>query len=95
MSLLATDGSLNITVVDGTSYVGNYASDGSLNVFVAPGDSYVGLKHASGATNVTVAPGDFVPVYAPDGSLYVNEDTTTRNEGTIVTVVSGTLVVEE
>ncbi len=92
MSLYATDGSLNVTVVTGSSYTGLYAADGSLNVTTAPGGSYVGAYHPCGALYVTVAPGTLVPIRAPDGSLYVtNAGMPSTNLGQPVTVVSGSL----
>lgn len=54
MNFYAADGSTNVTVVDGTTYVGAYAADGSINVFQVDGTTAVPLKHASGALNVFV-----------------------------------------
>lgn len=89
--LYAADGSLNVTVVDGSELVGAYAPDGSLNVILAPDPvvAPVGLYHPCGAIYVTVASGSSpLPVYAPDGSLYVQEDSALS--GPIrVTVVEG------
>lgn len=90
MALYANDGSINVTVVSGVTYTGIQAADGSLNVITAPGGSYVGAYHACGAAYVTVSPGTFVPIRAPDGSLYVTT-TSTLNTGQRVTVVSGSL----
>lgn len=92
MSLYAADGSLNISVVSGSSYTGVYAADGSLNVVKAPGGSYVGAYHPCGALYVTVSPGTFVGIRAPDGSLYVQTNTAVWDSGQRVTVVSGSLV---
>lgn len=90
--LRAADGSINVTVVDGSTYVGLYAADGSMNVILSPGSSYVGAYHACGAAYVTVSPGTLIPIRAPDGSLYVNNDIMPpNNTGQPVTVVSGTL----
>lgn len=91
MSFYAANGSINVSVVSGTSYTGGYAADGSMNVILAPGSSYVGAYHPCGAHYVTLSPGTLVPIRAPDGSLYV---TTTGgmppiNSGQPVTVVSG------
>lgn len=93
----ALDGSLNVTVVAGTSLTGIYAADGSINVIVSPGSSYVGAYHPCGAWWVTVAPSSPsvpTPLRAPDGSLYVYTSLG-RNSNTLggqpVTVVSGSL----
>lgn len=92
MALYANDGTQNVTVVDGSSFVGAYAPDGSLNVFVTDGLSFVGTTHPSGAMNVTVSPGTlFCGYYAPDGSVYVTEDPTELSGALRVTVVSGSL----
>ena len=93
MTYYAIDGSMNVTVVSGTSYTGLQAADGSINVIVSPGNSYVGLYHPCGAYYVTpVTDTSFRTLYAPDGSLYVtNTGTPSNNQGTPVTVVSGTL----
>lgn len=92
MTYYAANGSINVTVVSGSSYTGLYAADGSLNVFKAPGGSYVGLHHPCGALYVTVTPGTLVPYYAPDGSMYVNTTSSTNiDSGQPVTVVSGSL----
>ena len=89
--MVASDGSLNVTVVTGSSYSGVYAADGSINVIKSPGGTYVGAYHPCGAWYVTVSPGTSVPIRAPDGSLYVQQSPGTHNEGQPVTVVSGSL----
>jgi hypothetical protein len=93
MSLYAADGSLNVTVVAGSSYTGLYAADGSLNVIAAPGGSYVGAYHACGALYVTpVTDNTLRSIRAADGSLYVtNTGMPGKNQGQPVTVVSGSL----
>lgn len=90
MSFFAANGSINVTVVPGTSYSGLYATDGSINVIKSSGSSYVGAYHPCGALWVTVSPGTLVPLRAPDGSLYVNT-TLAKNGSQSVTVVSGSL----
>lgn len=90
MSRVASDGSINVTVVDGNTRVGNAAADGSLNVVVATGLAPVPAVHPCGAWNVTVAPHTLHPIKAPDGSLYVSETPYTY-PGMRVTVVSGSL----
>jgi hypothetical protein len=89
--LNAADGSLNVTVVSGSTWVGSRAADGSLNVIKSPGGTYVGAYHPSGALYVTVSPGTFVSRTAPDGSLYVQNGGNFTDSGQPVTVVSGSL----
>lgn len=91
MSVNAADGSLRITVVDGSTHAGVYAADGSINVIVSPGSSWVGAYHPCGAWYVTVSPGTLVPARAPDGSLYVQVSPYNGTSGQNVTVVSGSL----
>lgn len=93
MSYYAADGSMNVSVVAGSSYTGLYAADGSINVIAAPGGSYVGRYHPCGAYYVTpVTDTSFYNSTAPDGSMYVtNTGMPKKNQGNPVTVVSGTL----
>lgn len=93
MALYATDGSINVSVVNGSVYTGRTAADGSLNVIQAPGGSYVGLIHPCGAVYVTpVTDTTFRPFNAPDGSMYVtNTGMPGKNQGQPVTVVAGSL----
>lgn len=89
----AADGSLNVSVVDGSVYTGLYAADGSYNVVISDGSAYVGAYHPCGAWNVTDAPAPStgaLPLRAPDGSLNVSQ-TPYTNGGQHVTVVSGTI----
>lgn len=93
MTVRATDGSLNVTVVAGSSFTGLYAVDGSMNVIASPGTSFVGLYHPCGALYVTpVTDSNFHTAYAADGSLNVtNTGMPGKNQGQPVTVVSGSL----
>lgn len=93
MGYYAADGSMNVTVVDGSTYTGLHAPDGSINVIKAPGGVYVGAHHPCGAWWVTLSPGGLIPARAPDGSLYVNDTDgmPAKNSGRPVTVVSGSL----
>lgn len=95
MSYYAADGSMNLTVVDGTTYTGVTASDGSTNVIKSDGFStYVGAHHPCGALWVSLYPGSGIsPARAPDGSLVVNDTAgmPARGMGAPVTVVSGSL----
>lgn len=90
MSLYAANGSLNVTVVDGTSRTGLIAPDGSRYIVMSDGSAPIGVHHRCGAWNATYAPaGGTVPNKAPDGSFYVSD---TRRDGALfVTVVSGSL----
>jgi len=88
----AADGSINVTVVSGSSVTGGvYAADGSINVAVSPGTGFIGAYAPNGAWYVTVAPTGITSIRAPDGSLYVSVSPYT-NGGQRVTVVSGSLV---
>lgn len=87
--LYASDGSLNVSVVDGSSLTGLYAVDGSINVVVAPGGSYVGAYHACGAWYVTVVTSGVVGYYAADGSMNVAESPYTATGAVRVTAVLG------
>ena len=88
--LYAADGSINVTVVDGTAYTGLYAADGSWNVVKADGFHF-GYFHPCGAMLVTVATSGPSSAHAPDGSLYVEETPYTYSGAMRVTVVSGSL----
>lgn len=87
--IYAADGSLRVTVVDGTTYVGTYASDGSLNVKIRSDE--FGYYDQSGAMLVTVRSVAGSSLYAPDGSIYVSASPYVY--GSVrVTAVSGSLV---
>jgi hypothetical protein len=93
MSYYSADGSMNVSVVSGTSYTGLQAADGSINVILSPGTSYVGAYHPCGAiwvTNAISPPVGALPRQAPDGSLYVSQTPYTYG-AQHVTVVSGSL----
>ena len=66
MSLYAADGSINVTIVDGSTYTGLYAPDGSWNVIT---DGSQGLYHPCGAYRVTIVSGsEYTGIQAADGS---------------------------
>lgn len=90
MSAYAADGSLNIRVVDGSTYVGRYAPDGSTNVVVTNGSTYTGLHHPSGAMYVVNTNTNIVSLLHPSGGLLVS-DSPYATGSTNVTVVSGSL----
>lgn len=90
VGVTAADGSVNVTVVDGTLYTGLYAADGSYNVVVSDGSTFTGYIHPCGGLNVVVYTSGQPTRYTPSGGLYVSESPYTP--GTVpVTVVSGSL----
>lgn len=93
MSTYNTDGTINVTVVTGASFVGLYAPDGSINVVKDTGSTFVGLEHPCGAWWVTpVTDTSIRTAYSPNGSLYVtNTGMPLRSQGQPITVVSGSL----
>jgi len=91
MALYAADGSINVTVVPGTSRTGLYAADGSWNVVLSLNTTPVGVYHPCGALWVTVVGSGDRGIYHPDGSLYVQESPYTYSAGLRVTAVSGDL----
>lgn len=91
MGSYASDGSIRITVVDGTDLTGLHASDGSWYVVPSLGTIPVGVQHPCGAYWVTVVDSSSRGIQAPDGSLYVQETPYTYQAGYRVTVVSGSL----
>ena len=84
----AADGSMNVTVVDGTSFKGVFAADGSINIKVR--SSEYGVYHSCGALLVTVRSVAGNSIYTPDGSLYVSASPYVSGSQR-VTVVSGSL----
>ena len=91
---MAADGSINGTIVSGSTYTGVYAADGSINMIVSPGSTYVGAYHPCGAwwiTHVPSSPATEVPWRAKDGSLYIDVTPYLNKGGQRVTIVSGVL----
>lgn len=64
-----SDGSIAITVVDGTTYTGVYSPPGSVNV-VLDDTAHTGIYHPCGAFRVNSSYGD--TVYDPSGAFYIN-----------------------
>lgn len=87
----AADGSLNVTVVDGSTRTGLYAADGSINVALSPGSGFVGLYHSCGAWYVTLITSGPANYYAADGSMNVTQSPYVLTGATRVTAVSGSL----
>lgn len=90
MAAYATDGSLNIRVVDGSSYTGRYATDGSTYVVVSDGSTLTGMHHRSGALNVVNTNNGVLSIHHPSGGMYVS-DSPYATGATRVTVISGSL----
>lgn len=84
--IYAANGSINVTVVDGTTFTGLYARDGSWNVVVSDGIGFKGRYHPCGGYWVTNSTGP--GFYAADGSMNVSE---TAGAVQRVTVISGSL----
>lgn len=89
MAVYADDGSIRVTVVDGSTFTGAQAPDGSLYVVVRT--SQIGRYHPCGALLVTpVITNAAAGALAPDGSLFVSESPYFQTSQK-VTVVSGSL----
>jgi len=65
----AADGSINISVVDGSTYTGLYAANGSINVVLAPGTGNVGAYAPCGGWWVTVSRVPFLLELLMDRSM--------------------------
>lgn len=90
MSLYADDGSLRVTIVDGTTYTGRYSADES--IYVTPStttpDDVEGMDHPCGALIVTVAPENAnISRQAANGSLYIQVSPYTSTGAQRVTIV--------
>lgn len=93
MTSYAADGSLNISVVDGSTYTGVKAIDGSTYVVQNDGTTtYSGAYHKCGALNVMKYVSGISNIRSPNGSLVVHVMAApSNNTGQPVTVVSGVL----
>jgi hypothetical protein len=91
MALYAADGSTNISVVDGTTYVGRYAPNGSLNTVLSTGSTLTGIHHPSGALYIVNTLSPTLSFQAPSGGVYVSDTGSYQNGSLRVTVVSGSL----
>ena len=90
MALYAADGSMNVSVVDGNSYVGRYAPNGSMYVVVTDGSAYTGINHRCGALYVVNTETPVLSYQHPSGGINVS-DSPYATGSARVTVVSGTL----
>ncbi len=78
MSTHNTKGTISCTqLTNPTSFVGKYAADGSWNIVVNDGvtGGFKGLHHPSGAFNAVLTTQTNVPFNAPNGSMYVKNNT--------------------
>lgn len=87
--LYAADGTWNINVVDGTTFVGRQGSNGGLNVFQVNGTVFTGYQHKSGAVNVFNATGTEEKFQHPCGAHIVTNAGKHNIRG--VTVLTGVL----
>lgn len=91
VGMYASNGSWNVSVVNGLTVVPRMAADGSINVVLSDG-SQKGIHHACGALRVTVATGtNSTGRHAKDGSMAVSNVTDSFNAKSC-TAVSGALV---
>lgn len=70
MAYYNASGQMNLTVVDGTDYVGRQATDGSTHIVLNDGSAYTGFAHPSGAINAVVVT-DNSSTSNPNGSMNV------------------------
>jgi hypothetical protein len=87
--LYAADGTYNVNVVNGLTFVGRQGSNGALNVFQVPGTSFTGNQHISGALNVFNAVGGEEKHQHPCGAQVVTNSGKHNIRG--VTVLTGVL----
>lgn len=69
MGIYNSDGSIAVTIVDGTEWTGLYAADGSVNI-VEDDATYIGLYHPCGALRVNSSTG--YTVVDSSGAYYSN-----------------------
>lgn len=92
MPFYAANGTMNVTVVNGSSYSGLYAADGSVNVVQVNGSAITGRYHPCGAYNVVLYTSGATTAAHPCGALLVSQVGGYVPNTTQVTVVSGTLI---
>lgn len=64
----ATDGSVRVTIVDGTAYTGLYALDGSLNFVLEDGSLY----HTCGAVRGVMVYSGNKGLHTPSGAFFID-----------------------
>jgi len=87
--LYAADGTMNINVVSGATFVGYQGSNGGLNVRQVDGTTVAPLQHVSGAINVFNAIGGEEKHQHPCGARIVTNSGKHGAQG--VTVLTGVL----
>ncbi len=87
--LYAADGTININVVNGATFVGYQGSNGGLNVVQVNGTVNVPLQHVSGAINVFNALGGEEKHQHPCGARIVTNSG--KHNAIGVTVLTGVL----
>jgi hypothetical protein len=87
--LYAADGTFNINVVSGATFVGRQGTNGGLNVFQVNGSSFVGHQHPSGAINIFNAVGTEEQYQHFSGAFLVTNSGKHNIRG--VTVLTGVL----
>ena len=93
MPLYAANGTINVTVVSGSSFVGAYAANGSKNIQLAPESGFCGRVAPCGAEYAVNSPEQQQGLYAPNGAIYITDNPNSTSGALHVTVVSGTLPV--
>jgi hypothetical protein len=90
--LYAADGSYNVNVVDGLTFVGRQGANGALNVFQVNGVAVVPYQHVSGAINVFRSTGGEGNQH-PSGAWHVSSTGTGgyKHNTNTITVLSGSL----
>ncbi len=75
MALYDANNQIRLTEVDGGSYTGLYAEDGSYNIVINDGTALTGLYHPCGAYNAVVYSEGIKSYNAPNGSIYIKQNT--------------------
>ena len=70
MARYNADGQVNLTVVNGLTYVGLNAANGTLNVVTNDGSTYKGRNHPCGAYNAVITTSRASTSH-PNGSMYI------------------------
>ena len=87
--LYAADGTINVNVVSGASFVGYQGSNGGINVRQVDGTVVGPLQHVSGAINVLNAVGGEEKHQHPSGARVITNSGKHGAQG--VTVLTGSL----
>lgn len=68
-----TDGTIKVTITDGSTRTGLQAADGSYYAVLNDGSELTGIQHASGGLNAVLLSSPSLSFQAPNGSLYVTQ----------------------